>query len=728
MKFPILYHTAKTGATHQWEVESIGDQIVVKHGQVGGVQTTATTVATPKNIGRSNETTGSQQAEIEAAALHKYKLDRTYSLTPSEAKDVVLLPMLAHPMAKYEHKITYPVSVQPKLDGCFTYHSSIVTENGHQPIGKIVEEKIPCKVLSWNEDNGVFEFKCVLNYFNNGAAPQDDWCEIKLENNRRIKTTWNHQFLTNKGWVKARDLNADEHRIASNTADSRVMGLLMGTLLGDANLSFDKRHKDISPRLTFGHASRELLEHKVKVMGIAGNISEETSGYGSKIYRFCSSNHIDANLDVFYHTSPSSAKWGTRRPVTQAMLHNYLSREGLSLWIADDGTLRSNNGNKETPILQIATHSQSDEEVKEIVGYFTSSWGVTPTPIKDKRVETGGGWFLNFKTSDTVLLLSRLREVVWEGAEYKFFFRPEAYVQPTVDVLTYQLFKIHRCRKSLPITKYDIEVEGNHNYVVNGVIAHNCRALARWNPEGTKVILTSRGGKEWKVTQHINEALEAILPKDAVFDGEIYLHGKTFQWITARTKKKQSGTELLEYHVYDMPEVGGQDDLPWQERMVALYGVYNTVGWAGSITPVKAVPTSGAGTPQVVKALHDQYIKDGYEGAIVRTLDGLYEYGFRSQGLLKLKQFDDAEFTIVGYKSGEGIESDLVIWRCKNDVNDLEFDTRPKGTHDDRKKLLLNATTFYGQKLRVKYFGRCDGTDLPRFPIGEGVRLPEDMD
>ncbi|MCF1193552.1 hypothetical protein LRR18_18355, partial [Mangrovimonas sp. AS39] len=42
------------------------------------------------------------------------------------------------------------------------------------------------------------------------------------------------------------------------------------------------------------------------------------------------------------------------------------------------------------------------------------------------------------------------------------------------------------------------------------------RALASW--DGDRVILMSRGNKEWTVPKHINKALEAILPKDSMFD------------------------------------------------------------------------------------------------------------------------------------------------------------------------------------------------------------------
>ena len=43
----------------------------------------------------------------------------------------------------------------------------------------------------------------------------------------------------------------------------------------------------------------------------------------------------------------------------------------------------------------------------------------------------------------------------------------------------------------------------------------------------------------------------------------------------------------------------------------------------------------------------------GYEGIIIRNIDGMYEFGFRSDNLIKLKVFDDKEFEIVESPGGK---------------------------------------------------------------------------
>jgi DNA ligase-1 len=373
-QFPTLFHKSRTGAIHSWQVETDKDIIISTHGQVDGQKIVSKKVATPKNTGRSNETTGIQQALIEAAAMHKFKVTRKYSLTPDEAKEEVLLPMLAHPWEKYEKKVKYPIHVQPKLDGV--------------------------------------------------------------------------------------------------------------------------------------------------------------------------------------------------------------------------------------------------------------------------------------------------------------------------------------------------------------------RAIARW--EGDKVVLISRSGKPWLATAHLNEQLEEHLQKGAVVDGEIYLHGKGFQWITARSKKKQPGTELLEYHIYDMPEIGEDsrdcfpdphDECPWEYRRDGLSVMADeTPSWSH----IHYVWDEMALDKADVVRHHDAFVADGYEGLIARTHDGLYEYGHRSPSLLKVKAFQDAEYAIVGHTDGLGVEKGLVIWTCSDPVSKKTFDTRPRGTHDDRRQLFNEAESHYGEMLKVRFFGFTED-GLPRFPIGIGIRVEEDM-
>ncbi len=91
---------------------------MVTHGLIEGKKQSKTTVAKPKNVGRSNETTAEQQAILEAQSKWQHQLDRGYFQTKEEALGAVeTAPMKAQDFKDQSHKIQYPVYLNPKLDG-----------------------------------------------------------------------------------------------------------------------------------------------------------------------------------------------------------------------------------------------------------------------------------------------------------------------------------------------------------------------------------------------------------------------------------------------------------------------------------------------------------------------------------------------------------------------------------------------------------------------------------
>lgn len=120
MNFPTLYAVSKSGKIKVWNVSTDGANVIVEHGQLGGKQQTMITTATPKNVGRANETTAEFQATLEANAKWVKQFDKKYRETTEEAQEAALetlLPMLAHDYTKVGHRISYPCYVSPKLDG-----------------------------------------------------------------------------------------------------------------------------------------------------------------------------------------------------------------------------------------------------------------------------------------------------------------------------------------------------------------------------------------------------------------------------------------------------------------------------------------------------------------------------------------------------------------------------------------------------------------------------------
>lgn len=235
------------------------------------------------------------------------------------------------------------------------------------------------------------------------------------------------------------------------------------------------------------------------------------------------------------------------------------------------------------------------------------------------------------------------------------------------------------------------------------------RCLTVW--KDGKLKLLSRGNKFYNI-KHIEDALSKIMSEGEMLDGELYIHGVSLQTINSWVRREQSDTLKIEYHVYDAPS-----DEPWVVRRNKL----NSYKFSNKI---KFVETQTVNSLSEIDLLHNQYIEEGFEGAILRVHDGKYLFGKRSSQLLKWKQFEDAEFKIVGIRPGTGKYSECPIFLCKNDINDKTFDVVPVGTMEAKKEMLNNSNI--GKLLTVKFKGRSED-GIPKIAVGKIIRPKEDM-
>ena len=190
----------------------------------------------------------------------------------------------------------------------------------------------------------------------------------------------------------------------------------------------------------------------------------------------------------------------------------------------------------------------------------------------------------------------------------------------------------------------------------------------------------------------------------------MYVHGWDFQRIIRAVKKHRDDTDLLEYHIYDIPT---RSSVGFESRFVQRsQSVFDNL--------IKAVPTHQVQDLDQLNSYEEHYVSLGYEGIVVRNAQGAYKFKHRSYDLQKVKRFEDAEFVITGGKQGVGRATGQVIFTCTNE-DGLEFDVRPTGTDEVRKNMWTKLDEYIGQHLTVKFQGRTQD-NLPRFPVGLSLR------
>lgn len=264
---------------------------------------------------------------------------------------------------------------------------------------------------------------------------------------------------------------------------------------------------------------------------------------------------------------------------------------------------------------------------------------------------------------------------------------------------------------------------------LNGV-----RALAEKVGEG-EINITSRKGKPFPegVADHIIEDLNKIMRRGEVFDGEFYRHDWSFQDILRTVKKKRDWATQLEYHIFDIADPG----TPFLQRSTILGERWKI---NDKIFSLRRVPTYKLEEAEQLKPLHDEFVREGYEGIIVRNAAGLYVFDHRVKDLQKYKEFIDEEFKIVGGYP-ETItdpetheEMHAVVFECLSthvpeeaDIKFKIFGVRPRGTVASRVKMYNELDRLIGKELTVRYQELSAVTDerpggLPIFPVGIAIR------
>jgi DNA ligase-1 len=255
------------------------------------------------------------------------------------------------------------------------------------------------------------------------------------------------------------------------------------------------------------------------------------------------------------------------------------------------------------------------------------------------------------------------------------------------------------------------------------------RCMAYWDGDEVKVM--SRSGRPYDVP-HLAKDISKFLPQDHVLDGEIYIHGLTFQQISKLVSKwREEPSEAtgglvssdLELWAFDVFQVGSE--APWSSRRVDLEELICKPEDQDRKDNIVHVSSLLVNFEEEVYREHDLLVAAGFEGAILRTPDSTYRLGHRSNNLLKVKKFEDDEFKITGYYEGKGKFKGCVTWICETE-DKQEFHCCPKGTLAMKKKWFEEGHLHVGKLLKVKYQGKTDDGSL-RFPVGLGFRLPEDM-
>lgn len=255
--------------------------------------------------------------------------------------------------------------------------------------------------------------------------------------------------------------------------------------------------------------------------------------------------------------------------------------------------------------------------------------------------------------------------------------------------------------------------------------------------------LFSREGEPIVALPHVMEALVPFFDKfpAAILDGELYNHElrEDFGTISSLVRKNKApaypyvalnvsssktvlkvSPDMAQYHVYDLPSNMNQ---AFSGRCGALQGMIDVT--LGEDHPtIKVVETLVAHNEKEVDDNYAAFIEQGYEGGIIRV-DGPYEQK-RSNLLLKRKDFEDAEFTIIGFEEGVGNWAGVVKVVLFGYPDGSIGRATLKGNWEYCNAVLANQAVYIGCEVTVKYFGMTPAGKC-RFPVAKALHLEPRM-
>ncbi len=393
--------------------------------------------------------------------------------------------------------------------GCFQYSTRIVLADGTtEKIGKIVNQKLPVEVLSRNLVTGEIEPRRVVSWFDNGNA--DYFLQFEVEGGksgtRKFAATPNHTIYTADGECPAGELEVGDEVLVT-VSDYQMtedqLQLILGSSLGDGSLRRTGTHT-ASFRVGHGEKQIEYARWKHEVLSpLARDFGKVGNGFGFDTFA------CPALSDLHSHLYDEHGK----RTISETVLEN-LDARGLATWFADDGTFAGSFARWGKGKATLYNKSLQGADREKVLTFFERIGIGRP-----QNFECG----FRFNAEQTARLHEIIAPYTHPSMNYKLhpsqrekfawltdrhFTKDELKCLRTIPA---KITKIYRKPPTGSMKRFDLEVEGNHTYLVDGVVVHN-------SPE------TTTGGRALKFYSSLRIDIRRI---GAIKDGDRVVGNRT---------------------------------------------------------------------------------------------------------------------------------------------------------------------------------------------------------
>ena len=195
----------------------------------------------------------------------------------------------------------------------------------------------------------------------------------------------------------------------------------------------------------------------------------------------------------------------------------------------------------------------------------------------------------------------------------------------------------------------------------------------------------------------------AQLPDSTPLDGELWMGRGEFELLSGivrRDKPKDSAWRSISYRIFDLPS----SKMIFSRRLIRMQELFAKTKHKNIIL----VKQFRINSHSDLMALLKQYTQQGAEGLILHLESSYYRPG-RSNDLLKLKTYRDAEAKVIGVLPGKGKYSGLMGSLLVEEPDGVQFRIGTGFSDQERK-----SPPPIGSIITFKYYGRTK-KGIPRF-------------
>ncbi|HTV11130.1 MAG TPA: recombinase RecA [Acidimicrobiales bacterium] len=367
--------------------------------------------------------------------------------------------------------------------GCFSYGTRITLADGTQEkIGKIVNQHLPVEVLSYDHERDMVVPRRVVNWFNNGTTNKFlQFTVARPGGNGRAQfgCTPNHQIRAPGGWREASELRIGDRVLESveHRLSDFQWQVLLGGLMGEGALSGTRAA--LSARFRFGHGAKQEVYADWKASLFANLLPcRTTNSKGAVFYDLPPLPELGELREAVYVAGKVAGKKVLSEDFLKA-----LTPLSLAIWYMDDGHYSNRSKNLQACTAQgsgrieICVEAIEPTSRDRLARYLADTWRVRPHL---RLAGTAKKAVLVFPKDEAAKFQALIAPFVHPSMEHKLqqryqgkFAVEPVFAPPRFMLSPMPIVDIKQKPRTRSMLRFDIEVEGTHNYFVDHVMVHN---------------------------------------------------------------------------------------------------------------------------------------------------------------------------------------------------------------------------------------------------------------